>query len=101
MMGSTELISLTLSGLLSFLLLLHPLLLLRVPLLQPMVLHLLLLLLVHVLLLLVGMHLKLLLSLLELPLVGARSRIFLLRASRLSSLCVAPTMLLSVSLISR
>jgi hypothetical protein len=50
--------------------------------------HLLLLLLpVHVLLLLVGMHLQMLLSLLELPLIGARSRTFLSRASRPSSIC--------------
>jgi hypothetical protein len=57
MMASMELISLTLSGLLSFLLLLHPLLLLLwVPLLQPMVPLLPLLLPVLMLLLLVGMH---------------------------------------------
>jgi hypothetical protein len=93
MMANMELISLTLSRLLPFLLLLHPLLLLQVPLL--------LLLQVLVLLLLVGLHLQLLLSLPELPLIGARSRIFILRSSRLSSLCVAPTTLLSESLISR
>jgi hypothetical protein len=57
MMASMELISLTMSRLLPFLLLLHLLLLLWVPLLQPMVPHLLLLLLVHMLLVLVGMHL--------------------------------------------
>jgi hypothetical protein len=62
---------------------------------------LLLLLPMHMLLLLVGMHLQLLLSPLELPLIGARRRTFLLRSSRLSSLCAARTTPLSVSLISR
>jgi hypothetical protein len=96
-MASMEHISLTLDGLLQFLLLLHMPLLLRVPLLQPRI----LLLLVHVLLLLVGMYLQLLLSPLELPLVGARSRTFLSRVSRLSFPCAAPTTLLSVSVINR
>jgi hypothetical protein len=88
-MASMDLINLTSSGLLPFLLLLHPLLLLRVHLLQPMVPLLLLLLPVLVLLLLIGMHLQRLLSLLELPLIGARSRILLSRASRPSSPCAA------------
>jgi hypothetical protein len=100
MMASMALISLTLSGLLPFLLL-HPLLLLLVPLVQPMDPHLLLLLPLHVLLLLVGMHFQLLLSLPELSLIGARSRTLLLRASKLSSLCAAPTTPLSVSLTNR
>jgi hypothetical protein len=55
----------------------------------------------HMHLLLVGMHLQLLLSLPELPLVGARSRTFLSRASTLSSLCATPMTPLSVGLISR
>jgi hypothetical protein len=55
----------------------------------------------HILLLLVGMHLQLLLSPPELPLIRARSRTFLSKASKPSSLCAAPTIPLSASLISR
>jgi hypothetical protein len=55
----------------------------------------------HMLLLLVGLHLQLLLSPPELPLIGARSRTFLSKASKLSSLGAAPTTPLSASLISR
>jgi hypothetical protein len=62
---------------------------------------LLLLLPVHLFLLLVDMHPLQLLSPPELLLVRARNKISLLRYSRLSSPCVAPTTPLSESLISR
>jgi hypothetical protein len=81
MMATMERINPTLYGLLQFLLL-HPPLLLWVPLLQPMI----ALLPMHVLLLLVGMPLQLLMSLQERPLIGA-SRTFLSSASRLISMC--------------
>jgi hypothetical protein len=82
-MASMEHIGLTLYGALQFVLL-HPPLLLRVHLLQPMILHLTM----HVLLLLVGMHLQLLLSHLELPLVGAKKLNILVKGLKtLISMC--------------